>query len=277
MEERMYPPDFHALKKGVKQLIGFNTGQYKDAYLGRRFNARMRVYNIDTYHAYWEILKKDQQEQQQLRDYLTINVTEFFRDASAYECIQNDVLPMLSSEKEKIRIWSAGSSDGKEAYSIAMMCVELLGLKNAQKRVKIIGSDIDRESIEHARRGEYISKPNVPQTDIIKQLRFIKNPELYFNIQNNIYSIKSEVKQIVQFENHDLISGIKKFNFDMILCRNVVIYFNRELQKILYNDFYNALNMNGFFVMGKTETLFGDSRNLFESYNTRERIFKRKY
>ncbi|RLF58843.1 MAG: protein-glutamate O-methyltransferase CheR [Thermoplasmata archaeon] len=275
MEEHIYPKDFHDLKKGIKQLIGFNTGQYKNAYLGRRFNARMRSYNVDTYHAYWEILKKDHQEQQRLRDDLTINVTEFFRDTSAYEFIQKDVLPTLSSEKEKIRIWSAGSSDGKEAYSIAMMWVNLLGIKNAQERISIIGSDIDRESLEQAKRGEYIVKPGITQTDITKQLDFIKKPEYYFNIQDNVYSIKPEVKQIVKFENHDLISGEKKTNFDMVLCRNVVIYFNRELQEVLYNDFYNALNLNGFFVMGKTETLIGESRNLFDSYNTRERIFKK--
>jgi len=275
MEERIYPPDFHELKKGVKELLGFNTGQYKDTYLGRRFNARMRAYNIDTYHAYWEVLKNNQVEQQRLRDDLTINVTEFFRDNTAYHFLHHDVLPNLFNEKERIRIWSAGSSDGKEAYSIAMLCAELLGLRKAQQRVSIIGSDIDRESLDHARKGQYISKTGVTQTDIKKQLTFLKNPESYFTIQDNAYSMKPEIKHFVQFENYDLISGRKKFNFDLILCRNVVIYFNRELQEVLYQDFYNALNNNGFFFMGKTETLVGEARNLFVPYNTKERIFRK--
>ena len=141
--------------------------------------------------------------------------------------------------------------------------------------VSIIGSDIDRESLDHARKGQYISKTGVTQTDIKKQLTFLKNPESYFTIQDNVYSMKPDIKQFVQFENYDLISGRKKFNFDLILCRNVVIYFNRALQEILYQDFYNALNNNGFFFMGKTETLIGEARNLFAPYNTKERIFRK--
>jgi chemotaxis protein methyltransferase CheR len=275
MEERVFPQEFHDLKKGVKELLGFNTGQYKDTYLGRRFNARMRAFNLDSYHDYWELLKRDQVEQQRLRDDFTINVTEFFRDNTVYRFLHQDVLPALFNEKERIRIWSAGSSDGKEAYSIAMLCAELLGINKAQQRVTIIGSDIDRESLDHARMGHYTSKTGVTQTDIKKQLLFLRNPETYFTIQHDTYTMKPEIKQFVQFENYDLISGRKKFNFDLIFCRNVVIYFNRELQEILYQDFYNALNNNGFFVMGKTETLIGEARNLFVPYDTKERIFRK--
>ena len=276
MEEKTYPADFYELKKGIKELLNFNTGQYKDTYLGRRFNARMRAYNLDTYHDYWKFLKESIEEQQRLRDDLTINVTEFFRDNSAYQEIRDNILPLLLSEREKIRIWCAGSSDGKEAYSISILMTKLLGEQRAQQRVSIIGSDIDRASLENARNAAYQSRPGVAQTDIQKQLLFLQHPSKYFDIEQDMYYVKPMIKQLVRFENYDLISGPKKHNFDLILCRNVVIYFNKQLQEILYKDFYNALNPGGFFVMGKTETLVGEARDLFTPYNTKERIFRKK-
>jgi chemotaxis protein methyltransferase CheR len=276
MEQKTYPADFYELKKGIKELLNFNTGQYKDTYLGRRFNARMRAFNLDSYHDYWKLLKDSIEEQQRLRDDLTINVTEFFRDNSAYQELLDHILPILATEKDKIRIWSAGSSDGKEAYSLAILMTKLLGEQNAQQRVSIIGSDIDRVSLDNARNAVYQSRPGVAQTDIQKQLQFLQNPTKYFDIEDDLYSIKPSIKQLVRFENYDLISGPKKRNYDLILCRNVVIYFNKELQEILYKDFFNALNPGGFFVMGKTETLIGEARDLFTPYNTKERIFRKR-
>ena len=229
MEQKTYPNDFYELKRGVKQLLDFNTGQYKDTYLGRRFNARMRAYNLTTYQEYWEYLKKSIDEQHRLRDDLTINVTEFFRDNSVYDELQKNILPALISEKEKIRIWSAGSSDGKEAYSLAILMTKLLGEQQVRQRVSILGSDIDRASLEHARAAAYQSRSGVTQTDVQKQLKFLQNPASYFDIQDDMYYVKPAIKTLVTFENYDLISGRKKHNFDLILCRNVVIYFNLSL------------------------------------------------
>ena len=122
MLEREFKPGFEHLKKNVKELLDFNTFQYKDTYLGRRFDSRLRFYHIDTYEEYWQILRKDIQEQETLRKELTINVTEFFRDNSVWRIIKEDIVPNIIKNKQgKIRVWSAGSSDGKEAYSIAMI------------------------------------------------------------------------------------------------------------------------------------------------------------
>ena len=275
-ESNIIDNDFNELKTGVKKILGFNTYQYKDSYLGRRFQARMRSYQLDNYHAYWELLKKDEKEQERLLKDLTINVTEFFRDNPVYQAFKTDVLPKVINEKNgKIRIWSAGSSDGKEAYSIAIIATELLGEKNARDRIQIIGTDIDRHCLERATNGNYESRPGILQTDIKQQLKFIDTYEKYFDLNGNYYSVKPYLKKLVRFEYHDLISGEKKSKFDIIFCRNVVIYFNRELQNVLYMDFYNALNDNGYFIMGKTETLVGEAREHFTSYNSKERIFKK--
>jgi chemotaxis protein methyltransferase CheR len=275
VQTQTYPPDFEELKKGVKQLLGFNTDQYKNTYLGRRFKARLRAYNLDTYREYWKLLKNNKNEQERLLKDLTINVTEFFRDQSVYRFLHQDVLPTLAERKTRIRVWSAGSSDGKEAYSIAMLFLELLGEQKAKSKVSIVATDIDQGCLQRARTGIYFSRKGISQTDVSKQLSFLNNPNRFFTVDNNTYQIKPIVKNMVSFQYHDLISSPKKHNFDIIFCRNVVIYFSRALQEILYIDFYNALNSGGFYVMGKTETLVGEARSLFQSYNSRERIFQK--
>ena len=274
MIEKKYDRDFKNLKKNVKDLLGFNTFQYKDTYLGRRFDTRLRAHHIDTYNAYWDLLRKDEAEQKKLLNDLTINVTEFFRDNSVYALFKNEVLPNVIKQTDgKIRIWSAGSSDGKEAYSIAMLAVEALGENCARSKVEIIATDVDRACLQKATNGVYETRPGLTQTDIEKQMRFIGHPAKYFDIEGNTYTAKPCLKQLVSFQYHDLISGLKKKNFDIIFCRNVVIYFNRELQEVLCMDYYNALNPGGYFVMGKTETLIGEARDCFKSYTSRERIF----
>ena len=274
--EKEFDPTFEQLKLHVKSLLDFNTFQYKDSYLGRRFDSRLRALHLDSYNAYWDFLKKDTAEQEKLLSELTINVTEFFRDNTVYDAFKNQVIPTLLHEKQgKIRIWSAGSSEGKEAYSVAMLFVEALGAQTAKNRVEIIGTDIDKDCLEHATVGDYSSRPGIIQTDIAKQLQYLRNHTSYFDVEDNIFKVKPLLKEMVRFEYHDLISGLKKKNFDIIFCRNVVIYFTRELQDVLYVDFYNALNPGGFFVMGKTETLLGASREQFLPFNTRERIFRK--
>ncbi len=275
VQTRTYPPDFEELKKGVKSLLGFNTDQYKNTYLGRRFNARLRAYNLESYHEYWKLLKTNTKEQERLLNDLTINVTEFFRDQSVYQFIQQDIIPSISEHKNRVRVWSAGSSDGKEAYSIAMLFIELLGERKAKSKVSIVATDIDQACLQRAKTGAYFSRKGISQTDVSKQLSFLKNPENFFDINQDNYQIKPVVKDLVSFQYHDLISGPKKQNFDIIFCRNVVIYFSRSLQEILYMDFYNALNSGGFFVMGKTETLVGEARMKFQPYNSRERVFQK--
>ncbi len=275
MEKKQQIREFEELKAGVKELLGFNVFQYKDSYIGRRFDSRLRAYHLETYDAYWDLLRRDAKEQERLLQELTINVTEFFRDQPVFDVLRQQIIPCLLTKKGKIRVWSAGSSDGKEAYSLSMLFNEALGEQQAAARVEILGTDIDADCLDHAKLGKYECHPGILQTDIVKQLRFLPNPDHFFVIQGNQYSVKPAVKSLVRFEYHDLISGPKKQNIDIILCRNVVIYFTRELQEVLYQDFFNALNPGGFFVMGKTETLVGPSRSMFTPFNLAERIYQK--
>ena len=272
IENRIFDREFEILKVNVKNLLGFNTFQYKNSFLSRRFDARLRIYNLDTYGEYLKLLKRDKIEQEKLLKDLTINVTEFFRDYPVFEVFQNDVIPKVLKQKQKIRIWSAGCSDGKETYSIAMIMARALDSHHIKNRIEILGTDIDRDCLQKAAFGVYESRPGLPQTNIEKQLRFVGDSEKYFKIKDNTYEVKPFLKEPICFQYHDLISGRKKRNFDIIFCRNVVIYFTRDLQETLYKDFYNALNSDGYLIMGKTETIVGETRELFTSLNSKERI-----
>ena len=277
IKNREFDREFETLKTGVKNILGFNTFQYKNNFLERRLDARLRVHHLNSYLEYFRLLKRDKAEQEKLLNSLTINVTEFFRDNQVYSIFQNEVVPNIIKEKKrKIRIWSAGCSDGKEAYSIAMIIMEKLGVHHAKNRVEITGTDIDRDCLQTAISGKYISRSETTKQNIEKQMRFIETPEKYFEINDGIFTAKPCLKEIVNFQYHDLISGPKRKNFDIIFCRNVVIYFTRELQEILYINFYNALNPGAYLVTGKTETLKRESRNLFTPYNLKEGIFIKK-
>ncbi|RLF58856.1 MAG: protein-glutamate O-methyltransferase CheR [Thermoplasmata archaeon] len=272
--EKTYSKDFHELKENITKILDFNSFQYNDSYLARRFKSRLNHFKIDTYHEYWGLLKEDLEEQQKLRKELTVNVTEFFRDHTTFNTLQNEVIPeVINQNNDNIRIWSAGSSDGREAYSIAMLFIEKMGEQQAKRKLKIIGTDIDKDCLEYARKGTYSGKSGYGQMDVGDQLGYFKSYKKYVDINDGSYTFKPAVREIVNFEFHDLISGRKKSNFDIIFCRNVVIYFNRELKNTLYMDFYNALKPGGKLILGKSETLLGDAMQQFKKYKPVERIY----
>jgi len=272
--ERTYSKDFHELKANVTKILDFNSFQYNDSYLDRRFKTRLNHFKFNTYHEYWDLLKNDIKEQKKLRKELTVNVTEFFRDHSVFNALQNEIIPELINQNDNtIRIWSAGSSDGREAYSIAMLLIEKIGVYNAKKRIKIIGTDIDQDCLDYAKKGRYCGKSGYGQMNVGTQLSYFKNYAKYVEINDGSYTFKPFVKELVHFDFHDLISGSKKSNFDLIFCRNVVIYFNRELKNKLYMDFYDALKPGGKLILGKSENLLGDAMQQFQKYMPIERIY----
>ncbi|OYT28320.1 MCP methyltransferase [Thermoplasmatales archaeon ex4572_165] len=272
--ETKYSKDFFVLKENITKILDFNTLQYSDSFIDRRFKTRLNHFKFNTYHEYWKLLKNDLQEQKKLRKELTINVTEFFRDHSTFNVLQNIIIPEIINQKnDTINIWSAGSSDGREAYSIAMLFIEKMGEYDAKRKLRIIGTDIDQDCLECARSGIYKENSGYEQMPVENQLSYFKNHQKYFDIKDGSYTFKPSVKELVHFEFHDLISGNKKTNFDIIFCRNVVIYFNRELKNKLYIDFYNALKTGGKLILGKSETLSGDAMQHFKKYNLIERIY----
>jgi chemotaxis protein methyltransferase CheR len=262
---------YEMLKSLIQKNLGFNSNQYKDSHFKRRIDVRLRATNTKNYKEYVELLQSDRNEYPELMETLTVNVTNFFRNPEVYDIVEKEILPAIIKSKtgglRSIRIWSAGCSIGVEAYSIAMLLNYLLGKDFTKYNIKITGTDIDKESLLKAQNGIYSDAE-------MKDVRpiFLKK---YFTHEDGKYIISDELKKITQFKKQDLISGPKMTGFDAVFCRNVTIYFQKELQEQLYMKFYDALGKDGFFVMGKTETLIGPSKDKFNSYNSKERIYRK--
>lgn len=262
---------FEAVKKKIYDMRGLDTRQYKDSYIKRRLATRMRATGVESYGEYLGVLNRNAEEFNPLLNALTINVTEFFRNPETYEAIE-DVLKELILEKEKkgrnlIRIWSAGCSSGEEPYSIAILLSEILKDRLNDFNISIHATDVDNAILERAKAGEY----KIETFKNIKKLYLTK----YFTREEDSYIVKNDVKRFIKFKRHDLISEKKLGLFDAVLCRNVVIYFSKDLQERLYMHFYNSLVAGGYFIMGKTETLLGEAQSKFKPVNKSERIYQK--
>ncbi len=260
------------MKKKIFVSTSLDLGQYKDTYLQRRISVRMRCCGSKDYADYSRFLDSNPTEYDQLLDDLTINVTQFFRDPIVFRAMEEDVLPLLIYEKVKqgkndITIWSAGCSSGEEPYSIAIMVRELLGEELNNFNVNIIGSDIDDASLEAASVGKYLPRQ---VTNVKKEYL-----ERYFSLEGEMYQISQDIMDMVDFRKIDLIASKPPTRFDCIFCRNVVIYFTRDMQEHLYMKFFDSMNHGGYFVMGNTETLVGEASNRFNTFKSRERIYQK--
>ena len=262
---------FHALRKKILKEKGLDLGQYKEKCLKRRIDVRVRATGVHTYLDYMAVLKKDPLEYDRLLDTLTINVTRFFRDRATYRVIEDKVIPELISSKKKegkkiIRVWSTACASGEEPYSMAILFHKILGDRIGDHLISIYATDIDGNVMKKAKRGEYEAGA-LSEVDekILKR---------YFN-RNRKFGVKEEIKQMVRFKRHDLISDRPLAHLDIILCRNVLIYFSRDLQMKLFDRFYKALNQGGYLILGKTESLAGESAGLFHPVNIRERIYQK--
>jgi chemotaxis protein methyltransferase CheR len=264
--------DFVALKKHIYSVTSLDCDQYKDPYLQRRFSVRMRVTQTHSYDDYVGFLKKTPSEYDELLRDLTINVTQFFRDIYVFKTIEEETMPLLiydkvMKHKSTINVWSAGCSSGEEPYTLAIILRELLGEDIGSFKLKIIGTDIDEECMGSARAGSYLPRQmtNVPKPYL----------EKYFNFDGSNYQLCQEIMDMVEFKYLDLFKDSAGGNWDVILCRNVVIYFTKEMQERLYMNFYNALNEGGYFIMGNTESLVGEASHAFVQIKSRERIYQK--
>jgi chemotaxis protein methyltransferase CheR len=261
--------ELEKLKRKIEKDRGFNCQFYKEKCLRRRIAVRMRARGQRTFQDYGALLDKDPAEYDHLLDTLTINVTKFFRNLETWNAVEQHVLPTLFEGRAPVKVWSAGSASGEEAYTASILMREWLereGRGHEASRIRITGTDIDRRSLDAARKGEY---PDLSMTETPERIRdrwFTGGPP---------WTVRPEARPGVDFERRDLISGEALLGQHLIFCRNVVIYFDREIQERLFRQFYDSLVPGGFLVMGKVETLIGEARLLFRPVNNRERIFRR--
>jgi chemotaxis protein methyltransferase CheR len=265
------PGDFLALTSKISRDRGFGCASYKEKCLRRRIAVRMRARGVHTYHDYAKILDADGAEYDRLLDALTINVTKLFRNWEAYASLAEKVVPELwHRESTTIRVWSAGCSSGDEPYSLGILFhryAAVNGMLAQLGRVRILGTDIDRQCLEAAARGQFEQSDFADTPDELRHRYFSAAPP---------FTVAPAIRGMARFESRDLLSdGPPVGPFDLIACRNVLIYFDRETQEALFDTFHEVLAPGGYLMLGKVETLLGRARARFAPVDARERIFRR--
>ena len=263
--------EFAELTRKISDERGFACASYKEKCLRRRVAVRMRARGVHTYAAYCRLLDSDASEYEHLMDALTINVTKLFRNWDSFAAIARHVVPVLwARPASSINVWSAGCSSGDEAYSLAILFhrhAAAAGALSRLDRVQILGTDIDRDSLSAAARGEFI------ESDFADTPHDIRSE--YFH-QMSPFTVRDDVRTLVRFERRDLLTEPPpRPPYDLIVCRNVLIYFDRFTQERLLEVFAAAIAPGGFLVLGRVETLIGPARAGFFPVEARERIFRR--
>jgi chemotaxis protein methyltransferase CheR len=256
------------LKRQIERHAHFHCAGYKEKCLRRRIAVRMRACAVHTYADYARLLDSDPVEYERLIDALTVNVSKFFRNPEVWDVIAERVLPQLyDSAVPVIRAWSAGSAGGEEAYTLSILAREYAARHDQPlDRLRVLGTDIDRRVLAAAKRGEYT---DFAMTDTDATVR-----DRWFD-HDGTYRLRPAAREGVQFALHDLMRDQFPRGQHLILCRNVIIYFERSVQEELFRRFHEALAPGGYLVLGKVEALFGAAAALFQPVVNRQRVFRK--
>lgn len=242
--------EFEALLYYLKHERGCDLTGYKRSTLMRRFEHRMRSINIDSYDSYLHYLQSHSEEYQTLLEDVRINVTCFFRDSDAWSYLASDIIPRIIGNKqsdEPIRVWSAGCASGEEIYSLLILLAENLGIDSCLQRVQCYATDADEGAIKQARQGTYSDREIAEiSPDWV---------EKYFDLTEQGYVFHPKLRRLIIFAKHDLEKNAPISKIDLLLCRNVLIYFHQEAQISILIRFHFALKQTGFLFLGKSETL----------------------
>ncbi|OPJ60864.1 CheR family methyltransferase [Clostridium oryzae] len=248
--------DFEYFEKWALKEFGINLSAYKPNQLHRRISSLMSRVGVPNLDEYMVLLKKDSAQRQRFLDFITINVTEFFRNPEIFEELSEKLQTELIPKNRSLKIWSAACSIGAEPYSIAILLNEI----DPNGRHSIIATDIDSTILARAEQGIYDA------TDI----KNVKPQYLnkYFTKQENKYKVDEKLKKMVKFKKHDLILDSYEKEFDLIVCRNVVIYFNQDVKNAIYTKFQNSLKKGGMLFVGATESIYNYKDFNFEKAST---------
>jgi len=262
---------FRDLAEKITRESEFRCTNYKDGCVRRRIAVRMRARGAATYAQYGDLLDRDSGEYERLIDTLTVNVTKFFRNPNTFAVLAQRVIPDLWRRVPPISVWSAGSASGEEAYSFAALFHEharAVGELTRLGRVSVVGSDIDRRSLDAANRATYLP---ASFTDTAPELLDRLFPKL-----GATRTVLPAIRAITRFERRDILSQPPiPGSFDLIACRNVVIYLDRTTQEMLVDSLFDSLRPGGYLIMGHVETIFGRARRHLVPVDVRERIYHR--
>lgn len=249
--------DYEYFKKAIFEMTKIDLNAYKEKQMKRRIDTLIDKHEIKGYDNYVALLKKDREKFEEFVSYLTINVSEFYRNPDQWALMDKEIIPELISKFGKnLKIWSAACSTGDEPYSLVMALSRHIPLN----QIKIFATDIDKQILEKAKLGLYNAKSieNVP-----KDLK-----EKYFEEVGGSYRIKDEIKQRVEFKQHNLLKDPFPKDMHMIVCRNVLIYFTEEAKEQIFRQFCDALKSKGILFIGSTEQIINYKEIGFQRKNS---------
>jgi len=249
---------------------GVDFSQYKKTTIIRRIERRMAALKMENLKDYLDHILLSKEEISNLYHDILIGVTAFFRDKEAFESLKTYVEAFVAKKEqgEEIRFWSIACSTGEEAYSLTIMLYEILGDKVAKYKIKIFATDIDDESLKFARAGVY-SETSLDGVD----KRLIQK---YFSILKNQYEVRKNIRELVIFSRHNIVSDSPFLRLDLISCRNMLIYFNQNLQNKFFPVVHYSLKENGVLILEKSESV-GNFIDLFSTVDKNEKIYKAQY
>ena len=250
--------DYMQFKAAFFKKTGLDLERYKDKQMERRILQLMSKEKKPDYKEFYEFITTSSDAMDRFMDYLTINTSEFFRDEQVYNRLQDEIFAkVLQKEKGPVKIWSAGCSIGAEPYTIAIAMDKL----NALNRVKIFATDIDEGALRIAQKGSYnVKQLGKTDNDVVKK---------YFQQQETQYVVAPNIKRVVTFKRHNLLTDPPITGCHMIFCRNVFIYFKQDTQDFLLQGFVSGLVTGGYLVIGSAEYISNPARfGLEKAYTT---------
>lgn len=248
--------DYEVFIKNFHKLSGIDLSLYKEAQMKRRLTSLYEKRGCSSFQDYYLAITKNKDLLDELLDRMTINVSEFFRNYKRWEILEKKILPNLLIQNNKLKVWSAACSTGEEPYTLAM----ILNHYVQNKQYHVLATDIDSIAIKKAKDGMYVERAlnEVPASYKMK----------YFHQTGSLYKISEELKKTITFNKQNLLSDSFGGPFDLIVCRNVLIYFTEEAKDLLYQKFSNALRPGGIFFVGSTEQIFNPGKYGLETEDT---------
>src|SRR3989449_7725995 len=269
-----------AIHRDLIEQHGLDLSRYKESSLKRRLLVRMRALRLPGIEAYARYLRRHPEELGRLQKALSIKVTGFFRNRACFAYLEERVVPDLlrrsASRRRRVTVWSAGCATGEEPYSLAALFastldrgVELMSRSEASRvEVRITAPDVDEGALETARRATFPSRALLGSAPI--------DATRHFEVRTDgTASPTDRLKRMVRFERESLLDPIGREELDLIVCRNVLIYFSLEHQERILSRFAAALSGGGYLVLGRVERLFGEARALFDVVSARDRVYRR--
>ena len=250
--------NYEVFKQQVFHLTKIDLNSYKERQMKRRIDALISKHKMDSYSAFINAIKMDKILFEEFVNHLTINVSEFYRNPEQWALLEKEILPLLFQKFGKpLKIWSAACSTGDEPYSLVMLLSKYMPLN----RIKVIATDIDKQVLSKAKLGLY----NVKSLKALPE-EFVKK---YFReINEYTYQISDEIKACVEFKEHNLLRDVYPGNCDLIVCRNVLIYFTEEAKEEIYRKFNKALKEDAILFVGSTEQIINPKELGFTSYRS---------